>query len=109
MGFLSDLLGFELRKDNVVIATRKVLDFIGDGFTVADDPANGKARLTFTAASASDPVTGFTVRLLPQVDASPQTANATPVDIATIALADNTVYQFAVYCHAYAAAYAQQT
>jgi len=109
MSWLSDLLGFALYKDGVAVATRKILDFIGDGFTVSDDPANGRARITLTAASATDPVTGFTVRLLPQVDASPQTANATPVDVATIALADNTSYQFALYTHAYAASYAQQS
>lgn len=109
MGWLPDLLGFALYKDGVAVATRKILNFIGDGFTVSDDPANSRANVRFTAAGTTDPTTGFTVRLLPQVDTSVQTANATPVDVATIALANNTVYQFAVYTHAYAASYQQET
>lgn len=109
MGLLADLTGFVLYKDGVAVATRQKVNFIGDGFTLADDPANARADIRATLAAVTDPTSGFSVRLLPQLDTTTQSANATPITLATITLSDNTVYEFGVYAQAYAAAYAQET
>ncbi len=98
MGILQDLLGFEIRKDGVVVATRKVLDLLGSGFSVTDNPAGGKADVRFAAAGVSDPTTGFEQRLLPQVDTTIQSADATPIDVATLALDDDSFYEFKLSC-----------
>ncbi len=46
---LQDLLGFTVRKDGVVVATRKVLNFIGSRLTASDNPGQSRIDLTFSA------------------------------------------------------------
>jgi hypothetical protein len=109
-GYLADLPGIrDIFKDGVAIAIRNAVNFKGSAWGVVDNTTTGQTDITFTQGAATDPVSGFESVLLPQFDTTVQTTNATPSDLATIALIDNTVYTFSAYCQAYAAAYAQET
>ena len=57
--------------------------------------------MAYRSATVTDPVTGFTVRLLPQIDESTTTTDATPTVLATVPLTAGVSYEFSLYAHCY--------
>jgi hypothetical protein len=105
MSWLKDLKGIrEIFRDGTAVAIRSALNFSGDAWHVQDNESTGRTDVTFSLAEATDPTTGFTVRLLPQIDTSISSTDATPITVATVALDANHIYEFGVYVQAFGTA-----
>lgn len=55
--WIADLLGYrEIRKDGVALVSRAVLDFLGSGITVADDPVTRSTKITVSVGGGGNSI-----------------------------------------------------